>query len=90
VPTGCPRCSQKKKKASFNKWKKEPSEENKKQYQKGKKKMKSEAEKELDEIGRCKNAIFEKIRMIKKDSNDIAGGDCLKDVEGRIVSSDED
>jgi len=27
---------------------------------------------------------------LKKDSNDIAGGDCLKDIEGRIVSSDED
>jgi len=88
----------KRKKESFKKWKKEPSEENKRHYQKDKKgakkavanAMKSEAEKELVEIGRCKNVIFQKIRMMRKESNDVAGGNCLKDKEGRIVFSDED
>ena len=51
--------------------------------------MKDGVEKELDEIGRSKNVIFQKIKMMKKDSSDITGGNCLKDNDGKIVFSDE-
>ena len=48
------------------------------------------AEKEFDEIKNNKNVIFWEIRIMKKDSCDITGGNRLKDKNGKIVYAEDD
>ena len=47
--------------------------------------MKNEAVKEMEEIRNDKNVIFRRMRMMKKEANDLAGNNCIKDENGKIV-----
>ena len=80
------------KKKSFQKWKQLPSAENKSCYLSDKQKakravaeaMKNEAVKEMDEIRNDRNVVF-RMRMMKKEANDLAGNNCIKDENRNIV-----
>ena len=85
------------KRKSFQRWKQLPSAENKSCYLSDKKKakravaeaMKNEAVKEMEEIRSDRNVVFRRMRMMKKEANDLAGNNCIKDENGNIVF-DED
>ena len=85
------------KRKSFQRWKQLPSAENKSCYLSDKKKakravaeaMKNEAVKEMVEIRSDRNVVFRRMRMMKKEANNLAGNNCIKDENGNIVF-DED
>lgn len=52
--------------------------------------MKQGAEKELSEIENSRNLIFQKLKMMKKNSCDITSNDCVKNKKGRIVFAEDD
>ena len=47
--------------------------------------MKNEAVKEMEEIRNDRNVVFRRMRMMKKEANDLAGNDCIKDENGKIL-----
>ena len=47
--------------------------------------MKKEAVKEMEEIRNDKNFVFRRMRMMKKEANDLAGNNCIKNENGKIV-----
>lgn len=51
--------------------------------------MKREAVKEFDQIENNRNMIFRKLKMMKKDSFDITGGNGMKDKDGKIVVTED-
>ena len=81
------------KRKTFQRWKQLPSTENKSCYLSDKKKakravaeaMKNEAVKDMEEIRNDRNVVFRRIRMMKKEANDLAGNNCIKDENGKIV-----
>ena len=85
------------KRKSFQRWKQLPSAENKSCYLFDKKKakravaeaMKNEAVKEMEEIRNHRNFVFRRMRMTKKEANDLAGNNCIKDENGKIVFAED-
>ena len=85
------------KRKSFQRWKQLPSAENKSCYLSDKKNakravaeaMKNEAVKEMEEIRNDRNVVFRRIRMMKKEANDLAGNDCIKDENKNIVFAED-
>ena len=85
------------KRKSFQEWKQLPSAENKSCYLSDKKKakravaeaMKNEAVKEMEEIRNDRNVVFRRMRMMKKEANDLAGNNCIKDKNGNIVFAED-
>ena len=85
------------KRKSFQRWKQLPSAENKSCYLSDKKKakravaeaMKNEAVKDMEEIRNDRNVVFRRIRMMKKEANDLAGNNCIKDENGKIVFAED-
>ena len=51
--------------------------------------MKNEAMKEMEEIRNDRNVVFRRIRMMKKEANDLAGNNCIKDENGNIVFAED-
>ena len=51
--------------------------------------MKNEAVKEMEEIRNDRNVVFRRIRRMKKEANDLAGNNCIKDENGKIVFSED-
>ena len=47
--------------------------------------MKKEAVKEMEEIWNDRNVVFRRIRMMEKDSNDLAGNNYIKEKNRKIV-----
>ena len=45
----------------------------------------AEAVKEMEEIRHERNVVFHRMRMMKKEANDLAGNNCIKDENGKIV-----
>lgn len=86
------------KKESFKKMQKQNTEENKARYKRDKKKakkavaeaMKKEAEKELEQLQMNRQGIFQKLKIMKRESRDITESNCIKDKNGRIFFVDED
>ena len=84
------------KRKSFPKWKQLPSAGNKSCYLSDKKKakravaeaMKNEAVKEMEEIRNDRNVVFRRMRMMKE-ANDLAGNNCIKDENGKIVFAED-
>ena len=85
------------KKKSFQRWKQLSSAENKSCYLFDKKKakravaeaMKNEAVKEMEEIRHERNVVFHRMRMMKKEANDLAGNNCIKDKNKKIVFAED-
>ena len=85
------------KRKSFQRWKQLPSAENKSCYLSDKKKakravaeaMKNEAVKEMEEIRNDRNVVLRRMRMMKKEANDLAGNNCIKDENGNIVYAED-
>ena len=82
---------------SFQRWKQLSSTENKSCYLSDKKKAKravaearrNEAVKEMEEIRNDRNVVFRRMRMMKKEANDLAGNNCIKDENGKIVFGED-
>ena len=51
--------------------------------------MKNETVKEMEEIRNDRNVVFRRMRMMKKEANDLAGNNCMKDENGNIVSAED-
>ena len=51
--------------------------------------MKKKAVKEMEEIRNDRNVIFQRIRMMKKEASDLAGNNCIRDKNGRIVFAED-
>ena len=85
------------KRKSFQKWKHLLSAENKSCYLSDKKKakravaeaMENEAVKEMEEIRNDRNVVFRRMRMMKKEANDLAGNNYIKDENGKIVFAED-
>ena len=85
------------KRKSFHRWKQLPWAEDKSCYLSDKKKskravaetMKNEAVKEMEEIWNDRNVVFRRMRMMKKEANDLAGNNCIKDENGNIVFAED-
>ena len=82
---------------NFQKWKKYQSERNKSCYIREKeakkavaREMRREAEKEVDDMKSNRKKIFKKLRIMKIDSCDIRGDNCLKTRVGKIVTRVDD
>ena len=81
------------KRKSFQRRKQLPSAGHKSYYLFDKKKakravaeaMKNEAVKEMEEIRNYRNVVFRRIRMMKEEANDLAGNNCIKDENGKLV-----
>ena len=52
--------------------------------------MKTEAEKEMEELREKPNKIFKSIKLMKRDEKDVEGGKWIKGRNGRIGFSQED
>ena len=52
--------------------------------------MKKEAVKEMEEIRNDRNVVFRKIRMMEKKGSDLAGNNCIKDKNGKVVFAEND
>ena len=52
--------------------------------------MKTEAEKEMEELREKSNKIFKFVKFMKRDGKDVEGGKWIKDRDGRIGFSLED
>ena len=82
---------------SFQRWKQLPSAENKSCYLFNKRKakkavaetMKNEAVKEMEDIRNDRNVVFRRMRMMKKEANDLAGNNCIKNKNGKIVFAED-
>ena len=48
--------------------------------------MKTEAEKEMEELREKPNKVFKFIKFIKRDGKDVEGGKWIKDRDGKLVS----
>ena len=85
------------KRTSFQSWKQLPSAENKSCYLSDKKKtkravaetMKNEAVKEMEGIRNDINVVFRRMKMVKKEANDLVGNNCIKDENGKIVFAED-
>ena len=80
------------KRKSFQRWKQLPLAENKFCYFSDKKKAKravAEAVKEMEEIWNDRNVVFRRMRMMKKKAKDLAGNNCIKDENGKIVFAED-
>ena len=51
--------------------------------------MKKEAVKMMEEIRNDRNVVFRRMRMMKKEANDLAGNNCIKDENGKIVFAED-
>ena len=51
--------------------------------------MKNEAVKEMEEIRNDRNVVFRRMRMMKKEANELAGNNCIKDENGKIVFAED-
>ena len=51
--------------------------------------MKNEAVKEMEEIRSDRNVVFRRMKMMKKEANDLAGNNCIKDENGKIVFAED-
>ena len=47
--------------------------------------MKNEVVKEMEEIWNDRNVVFRRMRVMKKEANDLAGNNCIKDKNGKII-----
>ena len=73
------------KRKSFQRWKQFPLAENKSCYISNKKRAVAEAVKEMEEIRNDRNVVFHRMRMMKKEANDLAGNNCIKDENGTCI-----
>ena len=51
--------------------------------------MKNEAVKEMEKIRNNRNVAFRRMRMMKKEAKDLAGNNCIKDENGKIVFTED-
>ena len=45
--------------------------------------------KELEEIRNDRNVVFRRIRMMKKEESDLAGNNCIRDNNGKVVFAED-
>ena len=51
--------------------------------------MKKEAVKEIEEIRNDRKVVFRRMRIMKKEANDLAGNNCIRDNNGKIVLAED-